>query len=413
MEKAAERGTDLRRSERTMILARWIAVPWTLFQVLSYSDKPYPSGFRNIGLGLVALIAAGNLIIMLFHSRAASPQAIEALALGSLIFDGVAIAGFVWLYTFDQNAALWAIIFILPLAGATRFQLTGAMGAWLGGTVLYSAREIWGSDRFDYPLQWNSISFRMGIGFIIALVAGMMARDLVHQRSRLHHTLEELQRVDNLRVGLISTLAHDVRNPLTVIRGTNQILMMEGETIPPQKTVELLEVADRQAERLQRLATDLLDLARLEQGMLQLHLQDVFVKDAISSAVGFVAPEDKVVIDVDPSLRVRADPQRLEQIVVNLLSNAVRYGKAPYLVGAEAFDGKVTLEFRDHGPGIPPEDRTGLFQPFRAHDHQGSVGFGLAIVKALAEAQNGDVFYAANGSEGACFKVALPSADAS
>jgi signal transduction histidine kinase len=129
--------------------------------------------------------------------------------------------------------------------------------------------------------------------------------------------------------------------------------------------------------------------------------------------VGFVAPEDKVVIDVDPSLRVRADPQRLEQIVVNLLSNAVRYGKAPYLVGAEAFDGKVTLEFRDHGPGIPPEDRTGLFQPFRAHDHQGSVGFGLAIVKALAEAQNGDVFYAANGSEGACFKVALPSADAS
>lgn len=413
MKNGAERENDLRRSERTMILARWIAVPWILFQVLTYSDKPYPAGFKNIGLALVALIAIGNLIIMALHRVTARPRVVTTLAIGSLIFDGIVIAGFVWLYTFDQTAALWAIIFILPLEGATRFQLTGAMGAWLGGTVLYSAREIWGSHRFDYPLQWNSISFRMGIGFIIALVAGLLARDLVHQRTRLNHTLGELKRVDGLRAGLISTLAHDVRNPLTVIRGTNQILMMEAESISPEKSFELLEVADRQAERLQRLATDLLDLARLEQGMLQLHIQDVFVKDAISSAVGYVAPEEQVEINVDPSLRVRADPQRLEQIVVNLLSNALRYGKAPYWVGAETFDGKVMLEFRDHGPGIPPDERPGLFQPFRAHDHQGSVGFGLAIVQALAEAQNGDVFYAANGSEGACFKVALPSTDPS
>jgi signal transduction histidine kinase len=409
LKNGAERENDLRRSEGTMILARWVAVPWILLQVLTYSDKPYPAGFKNMGLALVALIAIGNLIIMALHRVTTSPRAITTLAVGSLIFDGVVIAGFVWLYTFDQTAALWAIVFILPLEGARRFQLTGAMGAWLGGTVLYSAREIWGSHRFDYPLQWNSISFRMGIGFIIALVAGLLARDLVHQRIRLSHTLEELKRVDSLRTGLISTLAHDVRNPLTVIRGTNQILMMEAENIPPEKSFELLEVADQQAERLQRLATDLLDLARLEQGMLQLHIQDVFVKDAISSAVAFVAPEEQVEINVDPSLRVRADPQRLEQIVVNLLSNAVRYGKAPYRVGAEAFDGKVTMEFRDHGPGIPPDERPGLFQPFVAHDHHGSVGFGLAIVKALAEAQNGDVFYAANGSEGACFKVALPS----
>jgi signal transduction histidine kinase len=413
MKTTTERATDLRRSERTMILARWFAVPWTLFQVLSYSDKPYPQGFRNIGLALVAVIVAGNLVVMAIHHKAADPRAITTLALGSLTLDLITIAGFVWLYTFDQGAALWAVIFILPLEGAMRFELTGAMGTWLAGTILYAAREVWGSDRFGYPLQWNSVSFRMGIGFIIALVAGMMARDLVHERTRLSHTLEELRRVDGLRAALISTLAHDVRNPLTVIRGTNQMLMMGAETTPSAKLVDLLKVSDRQAERLERLATDLLDLARLEQGRLQLHIQDVFLKDAISSAVGYVAPDEDVNIYVDPSLRVRADPQRLEQIVVNLLTNAVRYGKPPYEIGAEAFDGKVTMEFRDHGPGIAPEERTELFQPFRSHDEQGSVGFGLAIVKALAEAQNGDVFYAANSSEGACFKVALPRVEAS
>jgi signal transduction histidine kinase len=396
-----------------MILARWLAIPWTLFQVLSYSDKPYPAGFKSIGLGLVGLLVAGNLVVMVIHRIARSHRAIITLALGSLAFDVAAVAGFVWLYAFDQAAALWAVIFILPLEGAMRFQLTGALAAWLAGTVLYALREIWGSHRFDYPLQWNSISFRMGIGFIITLVAGLMARDLVHQRTRLNETLEELKRVDGLRAGLISTLAHDVRNPLTVIRGTNQMLLMGAETISSQKSRELLTVADRQAERLERLATDLLDLARLEQGRLQLHIQDVFLKDAIASAVGFVAPDQRVAVNVDPGLRVRADPQRLEQIVVNLLANALRYGKPPYEVEAVAFDGRVTLEFRDHGPGIPPDERAELFQSFRARDEQGSVGFGLAIVKALAEAQDGDVFYASNGSEGACFKVALPSARSS
>jgi signal transduction histidine kinase len=394
-----------------MILARWLAVPWTLFQVLSYSDKPYPAGFRRIGIGFVVLIGAGNLTIAVLRNRTRTIPAATRLALGSLAFDVLAVSGFVWLYTFDQGAALWAVIFILPLEGAIRFQLVGALGAWLAGTILYSIREIWGSHRFGYPLQWNSVSFRMGIGFIIALVAGLMARDLVRQRSRLKVTLEALQRVDGLRAGLISTLAHDVRNPLTVIRGTNQMLMTSVETITPQKTIELLRVADHQAERLERLAVDLLDLARLEQGRLQLQIQEVALNEVISSAVSLVAPEQEVEINVDPSLRVKADPQRLEQIVVNLVTNALRYGEPPFEIEAESFDGKVAVEFRDHGPGIPAEEREELFQSFRSKDKKGSVGLGLAIVKALAEAQDGDVFYVSNSPAGASFKVALPRAE--
>jgi signal transduction histidine kinase len=189
------------------------------------------------------------------------------------------------------------------------------------------------------------------------------------------------------------------------------MLMTSVETITPQKTIELLRVADHQAERLERLAVDLLDLARLEQGRLQLQIQEVALNEVISSAVSLVAPEQEVEINVDPSLRVKADPQRLEQIVVNLVTNALRYGEPPFEIEAESFDGKVAVEFRDHGPGIPAEEREELFQSFRSKDKKGSVGLGLAIVKALAEAQDGDVHYVSNSPAGASFKVALPRAE--
>lgn len=393
-----------------MVVARWIAVPWVFLQVLIYSTLPYPAGIRTAALVLAGVLAIGNLVIWLILRRVSTLDQARTLAAAGLGFDVLVASGFVWLYAFDPESALWAILFILPLEGALVFGLGGALMSWAATAVLYVAREAWAHQRYGFPFLIDSITFRMGIGFLIALVAGLMARDLLRQRERVGAALEQLRRVDALRSTLVSTLAHDVRNPLAAIRLAVQTLRARNDELEPADRERVLEVADRQAERLERLARDLLDLAQLERGTVPLSLEDVPLRSAVERALGFVQRGEDVDVRVAPELTVRADPGRLEQVIVNLSSNATTYGSPPFVIEATEHDGLVSLDFCDQGPGVPAERRPQLFEPFRLHGGEGSVGFGLAIVKGLVEAHGGSIAYLPNEPAGSRFRVDLPAA---
>jgi signal transduction histidine kinase len=407
---ARTRLEDVRRSEQTMVQVRWAAVVLAAVQVLAYREQPYPPGIRTEALLLVAGLAVANVAIWLLSRRVHTLGRARLLSLGALSLDVLVASGFVWLYTFDQLSALWAVLFVLPLEGAIRFGLMGALAAWAAATALYTAREVWGSREYNYPLLWNSITFRMGIGFLIALVAGLMARTLTRQRAHLEDALVELRRTDGLRSRLVATLAHDVRNPLTTIRGTLKTLARHGKRLDETTRDELVDTADHQAERLERLATDLLDLARLEAGRLDLHLQETNLRAVVTAALSFADPAGRYENEVPPELSTVADAGRLEQVVVNLALNAIRYGRPPFAIEAEPASETVVLRFRDHGPGIPAEERAALFEPFRVESDRSSVGLGLAIVKALVEAHGGEVAYESNRPRGAVFRVTLPVA---
>lgn len=392
-----------------MVLARCAAVPWAFLQVFTY-QPPYPPGVGAIGVGLAVLLALGNVAAWLAYRRIHTVRQGRLLGLASLALDVVVLSGFVWLYAFDQTVAVWAVLFLLPMEGAVRFRLRGAVAVWLVVTFIYALREIWGSARYDYPLDWASISYRMGIGLLLALVAGFMARDLIHQRERLERALAELRKVDQLRAALVSTLAHDVRNPLTTIRGVHSTLVRRGDQLPPEAAKDLILSAERQAIRLERLATDLLDLARLEQGRMALQLQDVRGRDAVLAALSYVDHDGRIEVNVAPDIELRADPDRLQQMLVNLATNALRHGQPPFAIDADCADGMVRLQIKDTGPGVPESEVGALFHPFRTDSGAGSVGFGLAIVKALANRHGGDVTYRPNEPQGACFELTLPSA---
>jgi len=396
---------DLRRSERLMLGVRATAIPWALLQILTYTTLPYPDGVKGAGLIIVAGLAAAVAMSRMLLPRARTHAAVLSLGITGLAADIMVVSGFAWLFAFDQESALWAILLIIPLEGAIRFQLRGALWTWTAVTILYIAREVWGSDRYGYRLQWDSVTFRMGIGLMIALVAGLMARDLVRQRAQLRRVNEELRRTDAIRSALVTTLAHDVRNPLTAIRGTFSVLR-RSELDP--RLAELVNLTDRSAARLERLSLGLLDLARLEQGRLDLNFRSVRVTDAVGSAVRFADPDGAVESVTDPTLTVRADPDRLEQVLVNLITNALRYGDPPVTVSAEAAGEKVRIRVRDRGAGVSPAERDHLFEPFRPREAKGSVGFGLTIVKALTEASGGRVFYE-DAEPGAAFVVELPA----
>lgn len=399
-----------------MGIVRFVGAAFAAYQVVVYDNEPYPSNeYRTTGLVLAGSLALLNLVLLAVNRRVESTGGAMRVGVAGIALDVAVAMGFVWLFTFDQLSALWAVLFIIPLEGAIIFQLRGALTTWAAITATYVVREIWGSRTYpeDYllGLQWSSVSFRMGIALLIAMVAGLMARDLVSQRSRLREALEHVQRVDRLRSGLVSTLAHDVRNPLTAIRGTLKTFLAHRDRLNDSAQTELLTQADRQSERLERLATDLLDLARLERGRLELDMEDVALRGVVEEALSFADDEDRYEVDIDPGLRVRADPGRLEQVVVNLAANALRYGDAPYVAEATATDGVITLALSDQGPGIPADEAEALFEPFRSEKDQGSVGLGLAIVKALTEAHGGQVRYVPNRPSGARFEVTLRAAE--
>ena len=396
-----------------MMIARAIGAPWAFLQIFTYSDRAYPAGVMGWAIALATLLVAGNIVVYLLSKKIRSLPAARRLAGASLTLDLLVVSGIVWLYAFDPGSALWAVLFILPLEGAMRFQLQGALATWAGATLLYIGRELSGSERYGYELQWNSITFRMGIGLIIALVAGLMARDLVRQRQKVASALSELQQVDQLRAALVSTLAHDVRNPLTAIQGSIKTILSRRNAITMESATMLLESASRQADRLTRLANDLLDLARLEQGRMELQIAPVPLKHAVESSLSFVESAYRIETRIEPDLLVKADPERLQQVVINLASNALRYGEPPFRAEARQADGHVELAFTDEGPGVPDEDRSMLFEPFGSANTRGSIGFGLAIVKALVEAQGGRVAYEPNSPRGAAFKVILEAADVS
>jgi signal transduction histidine kinase len=214
-----------------------------------------------------------------------------------------------------------------------------------------------------------------------------------------------------LRSRLVATLAHDVRNPLTTIRGTLKTVARHGDRLDRRTLDELISTADKQAGRLERLASDLLDLARIERGRLNLDVQDVRLREAVERGLDFVDDDRRFEVTVDEGLAVRADSERLEQIIVNLATNALSYGEPPFLVRSDpAPEDAVDLVVCDQGVGVLPEEAEFLFEPFRTEAEKGSVGLGLAIVKALAEAQGGSVSYEPNKPRGACFRVRLREA---
>ena len=228
------------------------------------------------------------------------------------------------------------------------------------------------------PLVVSSAFVFLPAAVAVAFLIELQARHLRDDRMRL-------SRIEQWRAAMISSLAHDVRAPLSTV----QLVLEELRETATGQPARMLDAAMRQISRIARLADGLLDLQRIDSsGQLRLdrarHHADVLVKDALS----YVREDADVRADVDRDLTVYVDKQRFEQILLNLVTNALRYGKPPVVVTFRhdgAFD---RLEVRDHGAGIPETLRPRLFGQFAGEGPE-SVGLGLWIVRQLAAAHGG------------------------
>lgn len=249
----------------------------------------------------------------------------------------------------------------------------------------------------------------------------LVARDIgvAIERTRLldaeRAARTEAERAVRMRDEVLAVVAHDLRNPLTRISTTAELLA--DESVTPENRAQLLGVMQRSSEVMDRLIGDLLDVARLEGGSLRIERRPVslesilrevataFETSASERGIAFEThvPEEHVTID--------ADVERMEQVIGNLLDNALRLTPDGGRVTLEAHreDGRAVISVADTGPGITADDLPHLFEGFwqSTHHQRGSAGLGLTIAKGIVEAHDGRISVASTPDKGTTFEITL------
>ena len=249
-----------------------------------------------------------------------------------------------------------------------------------------------------------------------------LARQIAIALERVHYVEVAQEAVvhmesERLRNTLLAAISHDVRTPLTALMGLAESLHTAQPPLAPAQadTAQAMVV---QARELSALVTNLLDMARLQNGAVALRSDWQSVEELVGSAIRAAAPAlrgQHVDTDVPADLPlVEFDAVLMERVLVNLLENAAKYGAAPTVVTARATPTSLVLAVRDHGPGLPPKLRgreAELFDKFTRGSTESStpgVGLGLAICKAIVDAHRGQIVAANAPGGGAEFTLTLP-----
>ena len=238
--------------------------------------------------------------------------------------------------------------------------------------------------------------------------ASVISRN-IEDRRRQEALEREVEKKD-----FITRAAHELKNPLTTISGMAQILRDGEASLSPEDKEKVFGSLIRQSDRANRLIADLLELARLESGQVEMDVAIVDLHEVVSGSIEAAAVLDQVALDnqVERGVRVCADAFRLEEVFVNLFTNSAKYGASRVVVSAATDRRVIRVMVADDGPGVSDELAANLFEPFtRAPGATvAGSGLGLSIAKRLCEAMGGDIRFEPNEPTGATFVITMRAA---
>lgn len=307
-----------------------------------------------------------------------------------------------WVFRHHREAGLGTA----TLAGSHGFyvplQASGPHPEVLGVLALFPKDP----HRFDDPEQQR----------LVHAFASQIATAL--ERTRLTEQAEHARlqvEAEQLRSTLLSSVSHDLRTPLAVMKGSASTLLDEEAKLPAPTRRELTQALLEETERLDRLVRDLLDMTRLESGV-QINKEWQSVEEVLGAAFSRTEARlgnRQVTTEVPGDLLAPFDGVLIGQVLVNLLENAAKYTPegSPIDVSAERIDGEVVIQVADRGPGVPPGEESRIFEKFHRGDSErtrGGVGLGLAICRAIVIAHGGRIWVENREGGGAAFKFALP-----
>jgi signal transduction histidine kinase len=224
-------------------------------------------------------------------------------------------------------------------------------------------------------------------------------------------------RLDRDRSDLVATVAHELRSPLTGVKGFVSTLLSKWERLNDEQKRLMLRTVHADAERLSRLITELLDVARIDTGRLPLYPRPTDTRAVVERCVASVRAGTARTIEssyADPTPEIFADPDKFSQVVTNVVDNAIRHGEGTVRVSVEPitapFSG-VLIRVDDEGEGIPEAIRARVFTKFWKHGVRGGTGLGMYIVNGLARVHGGEVRIADSDTGGARLEIRWPSTD--
>lgn len=254
--------------------------------------------------------------------------------------------------------------------------------------------------------------------YVATALGQRSARALLTNDPDVRVGLEELER---LRTELLATVGHELRTPLTAVRTSVGLLLDPGLEPSAEQRQQLLTTIGRSADRMQRLLTELLDLARLRSGRAEMERRRFDARRLMRDVAAALEPmaaarSQRVRLDLPPkSVMVVGDRGRLEQAVLNLAANAQKFSPAgaEILLRLESHDGRVRWTVVDQGPGIAPDERARLFERFFVgtsdrHAPAGGSGLGLPTALAIAQAHGGTIEVESEVGRGSTFHLVVP-----
>ncbi len=316
-----------------------------------------------------------------------------------------------------------------------RFALADLVMVYLLGVVLVATRSslspsiltaILSALAFEFffippRLTFAILDARHLVTFALMLLVAIVITGLTEQARRqaeAAHRAEAEAATERLRSSLLSAVSHDLRTPLAAITGAASTMLEDDTSIEPSVRRDLTQTIFEEAERLHRLLTNLLHMTRLESGPVAIHKDWQPVEEVIGAAL----------TRLEPRLRERAvhthlpenvtfapfDAVLIEQVLINLLENAIRYtpAESPIDISVLAGEAEVMVEVADRGPGVPKDQREDVFEKFHrgapgAAD--GGVGLGLSICRAIIGAHGGTIGVDQREGGGATFRFSLPT----
>lgn len=274
-----------------------------------------------------------------------------------------------------------------------------------GRPVLGEEQIVRRADGRELPIVSNVAPVRDAGGELAAVI--MVFQDI-----------SSLREMDRLRDEFLSIAGHELRSPITSIRGLAQLLQRHWPQMEPERIAASLGSIAEQTEQMAQLVDELLDVSRIRSGRLALAMQPCDLVALLRTVVERAAPqrEGEIRLRAPEPLTVAGDAGRLLQVVTNLIDNAAKYSdpRAPIEVTALRDDGWATVAVRDRGIGIPAEGLERLFERFyraeNAAQHAGGLGLGLYICREIVERHGGTIAVASTPGEGSLFTVRLPLA---
>lgn len=342
--------------------------------------------------GLAALTL---LLIAAFHGVASGDR-----LLLNLYYIGIAGTA----YALVKRRALALTVLVLFVAAGTTLS-----------QVYFAAKPGNGDPLLDPLIDLASLCVLLFLGWRL----GVEAYRFQSEEHRLQLQREIDEKAMATRAAALTSTSHEVRQPLSAILAITETLLDESAGPMNEVQQDFVADVDKCAKHLMALVNDILDYAKAEAGMIKLELETVALPELVNQCITMAEPraaEAAVTItaQVDPAVReIVADPLRLKQILLNLLSNGVKFNEQGGFVRMQvrADDKNVVISVRDTGRGIDPEKMERLFDPYyqAAHGDQGiGTGLGLSIIKHLVELHGGSILVDSVPGSGSVFNVRLP-----